>query len=159
MLARLLLLGGGSSFVTKAFALTSLGVSNPGDGASIADRKYFGFGHDRFGIDINGSLDSTAFGAYTITEMHESIVFNTVNGTYGTLQIRFVQLSLLSGPAPLAKTDFASMVCSGGQTLLTSASVFSPQAAGGIWIWTVNTNTTNETVADYLPTGTVTLNG
>jgi hypothetical protein len=159
VLARLLLLGGGSSFVTKTFALTSLGVSDPGDGASIPDSKFFGFGTDRFALPIGGSLDSTVFGAYTIAQLREEIVFNTVDNSFGTLLIRFVQLTLASGPAALAKTDFASMVCSGGQTLLTSASTFSPQSGGGVWLWTVNTNTSNETAPDYLPTGTVTLNG
>lgn len=149
--------GGTGTLVTKAYALTSLGVSNAGDGAVIEDRKFFGFGHDRFGIDINGSLDSSSNGGYTVREMNEYIVYDTLDGSYGTVQARYVQLEIVGGPAALVKASLTTLTCSGSQVLNSSASGFSPLADGGAWYWAVTTNAGNETTADYLPSGTVTI--
>lgn len=139
---------------TTSYTLTSLGVSNAGDGGSTMDRKFFGFGHDRFGIDINGTLNSDVCGDYTVEEMQEYTIFDTADGSYGTITSRIVNLEMRGGPAPLVKASITSLTCPGSQVLLSSASSFSAQSDGGTWSWAVTTNAGNETTADYMSSGT-----
>ena len=146
--------GSSGALATVSRTLTSLGVSNAGDGASIMDRKFFGFGTDRFGIDINGTLSSEACGDYTITELQEYTIFDTANGSYGTLTTRILHFAVAGGPGPLTKTSFTSLTCPGAQVLNTSASSFYATADGGDWSWTGTTNAGNETTADYMGSGT-----
>lgn len=156
MLARLLLMGNSSPLVPTDITLTSAGVSAAGDGASVMDQKHFGYGTDQYGLAIGGaSRTPTTLSGYTITQVKESITFDTNNGTFGTVLARFVEFALRSGAATLAADAFTSLTCPGGQVLNASAAAFSSTANGGTWVWQVTTNAGNETTADYLPSGTV----
>lgn len=158
MLARFLLMGAASPLVQTDIALTSSGVSAAGDGASIFDQRHFGYGTDQYGLAIGGaSRTPTTVSGYTVTQIKESITFDTKNGSYGTILARFVEFALRSGPATLTADAVTSLVCSGGQTLSGAAASFSAIANGGTWVWQVTDNPSNETTPDYLPTGTVTV--
>lgn len=158
MLARLLSLGSAAGALrTGAYAITTTGVSAPGDGAVIADRKFFGYGRDRFGLDIGGTLAPTKCGDYVIDEVKEYTVFNTYNATYGTLIERYVSIIFKSGPSALTQNAFTSLHCSGGQTLTTASAGFAANSDGAEWFWLVTTDAANEVAPDYLPTGTVTV--
>lgn len=156
-MARLLTMGNASPLASASYALTTLGVSDVGDGGPTPDSKYFAYGTDRFSFNIGSTLDSTTLSGYTITQLKEYIVYNTADGSYGTVLTRFVEFALRSGPAALTADAITSVECSGGQSLVASSASYSSNPNGGTWTWVVTTNAANETTPDYLPSGTVTV--
>lgn len=116
-------------------------------GGPQSDLRYFGY------PTLLGGLDPTARDDYEINSADETVFYASTDGTYTGAIVRYVTLSMNSGPIPLLQADITQIVTPVGPTLLASAAQFTSTSNGGSWQWTVAADPANDAYPTHMGAG------